>query len=100
MHSLKLAYDTRDGHVASGTRSHAEIIGTSGAAYDAYVRAIVFPEKKAVYFRYFGTDDETAFKQAGHALDKFISLGFVKRSWKTLWWATDEKRVTSWDVRL
>lgn len=107
--AFKVAYDTRDGHVATGNGSHAEIIGAGGREYDNYVRAIVFPEKKAVYFRAWappssygkdGFDEEASFEAADRALDQLIRLGYARKSWQVFYWRTDEKRITSFDVRL
>jgi hypothetical protein len=107
---LKLGYNLTDGHISSGERSHAELLRAPGE-WDDTVRAIAFPERKAVYFRLYApkwdgmgslTAEELgkAFAVTDEALDAFIMAGLVKRSWAVYHWETDERRVRAFDVRL
>jgi len=107
---LKLGYNIDDGHISSGERSHAEQIRSAGE-WDRTVRAIVFPETKAVYFRFFApewdgisrpTEEDVCFAHAAadNAACAFIKAGFIRASWHCYHWETDEKRVKSFDVRV
>lgn len=107
---LKVAYNTIDGHLAVGDGSHASLV-RSAAEYDDNVRALVFPQKQAVYFRFFGGPDydgigkpteeqlDTAYRACDKALDKMLRIGLVKKSWKVFYWTTDERRIKAADVR-
>lgn len=107
---LKVAYNTIDGHLAIGDGSHANLV-RSTAEYDDNVRALVFPQKKAVYFRFFGGPDydgvtkptedqlDKAYRACDAALDQMIRWKLVKKSWRVYYWTTDEKRVRAQDVR-
>jgi hypothetical protein len=107
---LKVAYNTIDGHLAIGDGSHADLMRTA-AEYDDNVRALVFPDKKAVYFRFFGgpnydgigkpTEDQldTAYRECDKALDQMFRFGIAKKNWKVYHWTTDERRVKAADVR-
>lgn len=96
MPSFKVAYGLRDGHVTHGERSHAELIGPD-RRYDDYVRAIAFPDKRAIYFRFYAprydgmgrpTAEETdaAFEAADKAFKAFVRCGVAAESWKTIYW--------------
>jgi hypothetical protein len=101
MQDIKLAFNPVNGEVLDcGQNSHAVTIGR-GKAFDKYVRAIVFPDKKRVYFRFYTpsgdyfapeqNDVDYAFLVCGQALDKFILKKIVKKSYKVLYWQTDTK---------
>lgn len=106
---FKLGFNIHDGHISQGAASHAEQIRTA-REYDDTVRAVVFPETKSIYFRFFcpswdGLSRPTAeqtdesFRQCVRALERFIRAHLVKKSWKVLYWATDETHVKALDVR-
>ncbi len=95
---MKLAFSLRDGHVAYGERSHAELIGPF-RRYDDYVRAVVFPEYKAVYFRLYAprydgmgrpTEEELAvsYEAAGKAFAAFVRHGLIEKAYRPLYWDT------------
>lgn len=79
----------------TSTYSHADAIGT-GRDYDAYVRALYWPEKRAIYFRYAGDYDrpeceeerQNAFKRAEKALDVLIVKKHVPKRTRVLFWET------------
>ncbi len=101
---LKVAYNLYDGHISQGHGSHAEML-RSAREWDDSVRCLIFPEKRAIYFRYPGDginilDDDACYLAAEKARDAFIKAGLVKKSWRVFHWYTDEKRITSFDVRL
>ncbi len=93
---FKLAFNVIDGHVACGDRSHAELIGPK-RVYDNYVRAIVAPDVKAIYFRFYAPrydgmgmptaeDMDGAFEAAERARKAFVRHGFIRKSWKAVYW--------------
>lgn len=94
------------GDVLTSTYSHADAIG-AGRKYDAYVRAIYFPEKRAVYFRYAGdydapeSDEERgkAFRRAENALDILIEGKYVPKRARVLFWETGHG-ITERDIKL
>lgn len=109
MTSLKVAFNLSDGHISQGRSSHAEML-RSAREWDDNVRAIIFPEKKAVYFRFYApsydglekpTEDQEdeSFKAADKALTALVKAGLVKKSWKALYWNVG-KVLSPFDIRL
>ncbi len=101
MSEIKLCYHPKTEEVRANEYSHASVINSGGKAYDKWVRAIVFPELKRIYFRFYTPsgdytniteeDRQYAYTICEAALRKFISDGLVKKSWKVLFWTTDAK---------
>lgn len=106
---LKVAVNLEDLHVAQGRKSHAELLRTA-REWDENVRLILFPEKRAVYVRYYAPkwdgmsqptqeDDDMAYRAADKALDVLIRRGLVEKSWAVFYWNMGDILSPS-DVRL
>lgn len=102
---MKLAVDVKTGRVLAGFGNHASFID---ADYDNLVRAIVFPQKKRVYFRFYKPDgnfnsvDERdkakSFDVCFTAWEILIKKNYARKSWKALFADTD-RVVTSEDIK-
>jgi hypothetical protein len=104
-HDLKVAVHPVTGEVLSGFCQHASWLSVD---FDKWIRAIIFPSRKRVYFRFykpsgdysFVTDEERAasFNACYSAREILIKKGYARRSWKVLYYETD-KVITPLDIR-
>jgi hypothetical protein len=104
----KVAIHPTTGEVVTGFCQHTDIIGT-GRKYDSWVRAIVFPSRKRVYFRFYKPDGDYYFiddADRAHSFDvcftawqALIKQGYCRKSWKPLFAVTD-RIVTEGDIKL
>jgi hypothetical protein len=88
-----------------GFGSHADFLATN---YDSWIRAIVFPSRKRIYFRFYKPDGDYYFidehdrvKSLDKCWDAWITLkrrGLVSEEWKPLFADTD-KVITSEDIK-
>lgn len=102
----KLAIHPVTGAVVVGFTSHAEAIGVK--QFDSWVRAIVFPKRKRVYFRFYKPDGDYSFVSDEDKAKSFdvcftawealVKSRYVLKSWRPLFAVTD-KVVTQADVR-
>ncbi len=109
MKQVKVAYNLIDGHISTGAGSHAEMLRHAGE-WDDNVRAIVFPDKHAVYFRFYSPDYdgvskptadelEKSYRAADKAFNALVRNGYCKKSWTPLYWNTGSV-VSPLEVRL
>lgn len=104
-HDIKLAVHPQTGEVLSGFCQHASWLAVD---FDKWVRVIVFPGRRRVYFRFykpsgdysFVTDEErvASFDACYTAWEILIKKGYIRKSWKVLYYETD-RVITSADVR-
>lgn len=102
----KLAIHPKTGKVLAGASSHSGFIPS---AYDSWVRAIVFPSRKRVYFRFYKPDGDFSFVDESDKVKSFdvcysaweslIKHGYARKSWKPLF-ATTDRVVTEGDIKL
>lgn len=103
---MKVAVNPRTGGVLSGFGNHASFVDKG---YDAHVRAIIFPSRKRVYFRFYKPDGDFFFVSDDDKIKSFDvcftawsilqAKGYVRKSWIPLFAETDTI-VTSDDVRI
>lgn len=104
----RVAIHPSTGAVVTGFCQHTDLEGLD-KDYDLWVRAIVFPSRKRVYFRfykpdgdfYFVNDDDRArsFDVCFTAWQRLIKAGYCAKSWRPLFAVTD-KSVTEGDIKL
>ena len=104
-HDTKLAIDLQTHEVRLGFGPHAQFLDKN---YDKWVRAIVFPMKQRVYFRfykpsgdyYFVTEDEKCFSidKCAEAWQTLVKRGLIKSCWEPMYAETDRK-VTEEDIK-
>jgi len=102
----KVAYNPLTGEIVTGFCQHTDLIEHN---YDTWVRAIVFPQRKRVYFRFYKPDGDYYFiddKDKAHSFDvcftaheALVKKGYCLKSWKALYAVTD-KVVTEGDIKL
>lgn len=102
---LKLLYDPKTGRTLVGQTQHAQMVRPVN--FDEMVRALYWPEKNVVYFRYWAPDGLYQFSESGakaarlrceRALLKFKDEGTVDAKVKVLFWETGYG-VTDLDIR-
>jgi hypothetical protein len=106
--SVKAAIHPSTGEIVAGFDRHVDAIG-AGKKFDLWVRAVIFPARKRVYFRFYKPDgDYTYVDEADRAKsfdvcytawERLIKAGYCRKSWKVLY-ATTDKVVTEGDIKL
>lgn len=108
MPALKLCVNVKKGEVLTSSYSHADAIGAKHyKEYDTFSRAIYWPEKKVVYFRFCcknwdnptEEDRQEAYNTAEKALKLLQKAGHVPKKVGVLFWETG-LGITDWDVRI
>lgn len=102
----KLAINPATGEIVAGFCQHTDLIARN---YDLWIRAIVFPSRKRVYFRFYKPDGDYYFvndKDKAKSFDvcftawqTLISKGYCRKTWKALFAVTDTV-VTQQDIKL
>lgn len=102
----KAAVHPRTGEVVCGFDRHATELGVAG--FDQWVRAVIFPARKRVYFRFYKPDGDFAFVTEDDkvksfdvcytAWEKLVKAGYARKSWKVLFAVTD-KVISETDIR-
>lgn len=102
----KVAYDVAHDSIRQGFGMHADWLDRN---FDKWVRSIIFPAKKRVYFRFFKPDGDYCFISESDRVRSFdscftawealIKAGYVKQSWLPLFAETD-RVVTEGDIKL
>lgn len=104
----KAAIHPVTGQIVTGFCQHTSLSGLD-RDYDSWVRAIIFPTRQRVYFRfykpdgdyYFINDDDRAksFDVCYTAWQRLVKEGYCARSWVPLF-ATTDKVVSEQDIKL
>jgi len=104
----KVAYNPATGQIVAGFCQHTDLEGLD-KNYDLWVRAVIFPSRKRVYFRFYKPDGDYYFideKDKAHSFDvcytawqALIAKGYCLKSWRPLFAVTD-KVVTEGDIKL
>ena len=102
----KCAVNLATGGVVAGFDRHAEALGVRG--FDSWIRAIIFPSRKRVYFRFYKPDGDycfiderdkaKSFDACYSAWEILVKRGYCPKSWKVLY-ATTDKLVTHTDIK-
>lgn len=104
-HDVKLAVNLQTKEVRFGFGPHAKFLDKD---YDKWIRAIIFPSRKRVYFRFykptgdyfFVTDDERCYSidKCADAWVTLINQGFISSTWAPLYAETD-RTVSDEDIK-
>ena len=96
--STKVAYNPSTGQIVAGFCQHTDLEGLD-KNYDSWVRAVIFPSRKRVYFRFYKPDGDYYFiddKDKAHSFDvcftaheALVKKGYCLKSWKALYAVTD-----------
>jgi hypothetical protein len=102
----KAAVHPKTGAIVTGFCNHATELGVKG--FDYWVRALVFPSRRRVYFRFYKPDGDysfiderdraKSFDACYTAWEKLVQAGYVAKTWKVLYAETD-RVITENDIR-